>query len=151
MPAHITVVYPFAPADALDESAYDSLARVIAGRPGFSFALPTLMRFADGVLVLTVDPQGPFNALIGDICAAFPDFQPYGGQFTPEEVIPHCSIAVAGSYPSGISEADERIFMGAEDELRPVLPIACSASEVWLMADTSDGWVRLRTFPLGVF
>ncbi|MGH2759911.1 MAG: 2'-5' RNA ligase family protein [Actinomycetota bacterium] len=148
MPPHVTVLYPFTPAGALDESALNALAHVIARRRAFTFALPSLDRFHDGVLVLSVDPREPFNALIGDVCAAFPAFEPYGGQFAPEEVIPHCTVAVAASYPSGISDADEEIFMEAESDLAPVLPINSSASAVWLMADTSEGWEKLGTFAL---
>src|SRR5688572_2580481 len=69
MPAHITVLYPFAAAGTLDEPAHDSLARVIAGHSAFRFVLPTMERWQDGILVLTVEPREPFNALITGVCA----------------------------------------------------------------------------------
>lgn len=148
MPAHITVLYPFAPTESLDQSVSDSLERVIGAHPAFRFTLSTIERWLDGVLVLTGEPREPFRALIADVCAAFPAYQPYEGQFTPDEVIPHCTIAVASTYPSGISEADANVFSAAEEDVRASLPIESSASAVWLMDDTSGRWTKHRTFSL---
>ena len=65
VPAHITVLYPFLPADAIDSQVLSDLERLF------------------GVV-------SRFNALIRTTCAAYPSLKPYGGQH--DEVIPHLTV-----------------------------------------------------------
>src|SRR6478735_7095392 len=60
VPAHLTVLFPFVPPDAVDEAA---IGAVVAQVPAFAFALAAVERFADGTVWLRPDPSEPFAAL----------------------------------------------------------------------------------------
>ena len=64
---HVTVLYPFAPEDELDEIA---LAALFASFASFSFVLDRVERFADGMPWLHPEPPEPLRALIDAVVAA---------------------------------------------------------------------------------
>jgi 2'-5' RNA ligase len=131
MPAHVTVLYPFVPARAVDTALENELAAVVGRFAAFDFRLERFGRFP-GVLYLAPEPAAPFVELTQEIAGHWPDYQPYEGAFA--EIVPHLTIAI------GEEPAD------AERELAPQLPVAASAEEVWLMTKPLRGnWrVRLR-------
>ena len=61
VPAHITILAPFAAPEDVDE---DALASVVAEHPAFDFELASLEHFDDGVTYLAPVPSEPFSALI---------------------------------------------------------------------------------------
>src|SRR5690349_15622905 len=89
VPAHVTLVYPFVPAEALDRSVRATLAACIGRHRRFAFSCSGVRVWPD-VLYLPVDPTGPFEALVATIGEAFPDHPPYGGEFP---YVPHVTIA----------------------------------------------------------
>jgi 2'-5' RNA ligase len=137
VPAHITVLYPFIPPDALDDSVEQAIGEVLAPFPAFNFALTDVRIFDDGVVYLAPEPVEPFSALTDAVAARWPEHPPYDGGF--DEIIPHLTVAMA----SGAPVAD------LERELRGGLPVASRADEVWLMEGRpGGGWIRRAAFPL---
>lgn len=102
LPAHATLLYPFAAVEALDETVRARLERVISPHAAFSFRLAGLGRWP-GVLYASVEPEDPFRSLYADLLFAFPQFPSGGGRF---EYVPHVTIAVdpAASAPETASD-----------------------------------------------
>jgi 2'-5' RNA ligase len=64
VPAHVTILYPFKPPDAIDEVVRNDLRRCFSGVGAFDFALTAIRRFSDEVLYLGLEPTEPFRQLI---------------------------------------------------------------------------------------
>jgi 2'-5' RNA ligase len=133
VPAHVTVMYPFLPARAVDGHVEARLARIAAAVPPFDFQLTEVGRFP-GVLYLRPVPAEPFADLVGLVMRDWPAYQPYEGRFP--EFVPHVTMAEDAS----VHEDTRR--------LRPLLPIACRAREVTLMTESARGWRTRSRFPL---
>jgi 2'-5' RNA ligase len=131
LPAHITLLYPFLNARAIDEETESMLASLLQELPAFDFALAEIGRFP-GVVYVAPDPAGPFVALTNALAERWPDHQPYGGAY--RETIPHLTVGYGAPIPDGLAER---------------LPLSARAEEVWLMGRTAGRWVRRRSFPLG--
>lgn len=126
VPAHVTILFPFAEPAVLDEEA---IAEAVASCPAFDFTLDRIGRFEDGPVWLHPEPSEPFAALTGAVWRRFPDYPPYEGAH--DVVVPHLTV----SY--------EPIDIDVE------LPIHASAREVTLLEEATDGrWFVRRAFPL---
>jgi len=136
VPAHITILYPFAPTERVDDELLGGLTRLFASQPAFSFRLPRVARFP-AVAWLSPEPAEPFKALIELVAATYPDYPPYEG--IHDEVIPHLTVA-----EGGVELQDE-----VEAALSPYLPIEAHAGSVSLLAeDAKERWHRAERFPL---
>jgi 2'-5' RNA ligase superfamily len=135
MPAHVTLLYPFAAEPDLD--ALRALAA--AGEP-FGYSLRAVRKWPDGVVYLEPDPDEPFKRLARQLVERFPDHQPYGGVFTVDEVVPHCTV---------VHTDDAGARADAAASVADALPISCSADEIWLMHEVDGRWQRHTPFPLG--
>jgi 2'-5' RNA ligase len=126
VPAHITILFPFADSDEVDEQA---IAEVTASFPAFAFELDRVGRFEGGPVWLHPEPSEPFVALTAAVWRRFPDYPPYEGAH--DVVVPHLTV----SY--------EPI------EFQVELPIHATAHEVTLIEEATDGrWAVRRVFPL---
>jgi 2'-5' RNA ligase len=126
VPAHITLLYPFAGSDEVDEQA---LGELLAGHTAFEFVLDRIERWNDGIVWLHPEPSQPFAELTAAIWRRWPDYPPYAG--TIERVIPHLTVS-------------ERPI-----QLELDLPIRSRADTVSLIEQASDGtWSTRRLFPL---
>jgi 2'-5' RNA ligase len=126
MPTHVTVEYPFLPPAALDDGLHASLAAIFDSVPAFEFELTGVRWFDDRVVWLAPEPDARFRQLTASVMDRWPTLRSYGG--SPGLVPPHLTI--------GVSEPRERLEEAAR-ALEPLLPIACTAEEVWLMAGSS--------------
>ena len=136
IPAHVTIVFPFAPLDELDGAA---IRELYAARQSFAFELARVERFPEHVW-LAPEPRDRFAELISCTVERFPEYPPYGGAFA--EVIPHLTIA------SG--EMVDDAEAAARRELGPLLPIPARAAEVTLLEEQPDEtWSRRTGFALG--
>jgi 2'-5' RNA ligase len=135
IPAHITLVTPFAPVtDELVEELREFFADVAA----FPFELTRTGRFPD-TLYLAPEPAAPFEALIARLTERYPDHPPYGGAF--DSVIPHVTVAHAAS--SATLDA-----IGAV--VRSTLPVQALATSALLFEGSNDdGWTERGRFRLG--
>ncbi len=127
VPAHVTLLFPFAPSDEVDETALrDLFSRV----PSFDFTLDRIERFDEGNVWLHPEPSWRFADLTAAIWQRWPSYPPYEG--IHDEVIPHLTVS------------DEPL------QLDVPLPIACRAQEVQLIEEQADErWTTRATFPLG--
>jgi hypothetical protein len=126
VPAHVTVLFPFAPLDDIDEGA---IVDVLARFAPFDFELDRLEQWPEGIVWLHPEPSAPFNALTEAVWRRFPDHPPYDGAH--DVLIPHLTISMTPV------------------EVEVTLPIACRAREVRLLAEGEDGrWRTRRSFPL---
>jgi hypothetical protein len=127
VPAHITILFPFAPAGEVDE---DAVGELLAAHSAFDFSLASVEHFDDGATYLAPVPSAPFVALTRAVAERWPAYPPYEGRV--ETVIPHLTVGETGL------------------ELDPPLPIACRAGEVVLIEEDERGrWLERRRFPLG--
>jgi 2'-5' RNA ligase len=141
VPAHVTVLFPFAEPDAINSKMINELRTLFEQCAPFDFQLTHVARFDRDVLFLAPSPLEKFIELTNRVSQKFPEYPPYGGIY--DEVIPHLTVAQGAS----VAEMDH-----LEDELTAKLPISSRAHEITLMAgdSESDGsWSVLARFVLG--
>ena len=139
VPAHVTLLYPFAPADRVDDEL-DGVREVLATAEPFD-------------VTDSRPPAGSSPACSGWHLsrrrvprlsppvwrAGYPAYPPYEGAF--EDPIPHLTV--------GDSSAID-LLRAAERDIAPRLPIVASARSVRLMTEQPDGsWRRGEEFSLG--
>ncbi|WP_175484039.1 2'-5' RNA ligase family protein [Modestobacter sp. DSM 44400] len=139
-PAHVTVLFPFVPGDAIDADVLARVAAVVGTVPSFGYSFSDTAWFDDAVLWLAPDDPAPFRNLTECVFAAFPAHPPFEGEF--DDVVPH--LTVGHRHPRPVLEAAER-------QVRPLLPVAGTAHEVVLLAEDLPGgrWASRASFPLG--
>jgi len=121
VPAHVTILFPFAPPALADEEA---IAELLAPFRAFDFALDRVELFEDGTTWLRPEPSWPFVDLTAAVAQRWPEYPPYEGAF--DEVIPHLTV----------SETPLDLVLE--------LPIAARAREVVLIEQGADGRWRTR-------
>ena len=84
VPAHVTVLFPFAAPARIDQVILTALRQVLSAVEPFKFRLPRTGWFGESVLWLAPEPGAPFRHLTEILTAAFPDYPPFGGQFAAE-------------------------------------------------------------------
>ena len=137
VPAHITLLFPFVPAEEVDEQLLRDLRDLFASQPAFTYRLPRVARFPE-VAWLAPEPTEPFKGLIELIVSRYPDYPPYEG--IHDDVIPHLTVAEGG--PALQDEVDAA--------LTPSLPLEAETREVTLIIEDESGqWTVSRRFPFG--
>jgi 2'-5' RNA ligase len=128
VPAHVTILFPFAPPAAVDEDALEAL---VAEHAAFEFELATIEHWPQPLTYLAPVPAEPFLALMNAVWRRWPAYPPYEG--VHETVIPHLTVGEA------------------ELEVDAELPIRCHAHEVLLIEEDDAGrWSTRRSFPLAL-
>jgi 2'-5' RNA ligase len=133
VPAHVTVLYPFVPANRIDDDVVGTLRALFASCPSFAFAVAGVDWFGDTVAYLRIAPPEPFVELTAAVGRAYPDYPPYGGEHA--EVVPHLTLGMG---------PDTDALRRAAAAVAPSLPIGATAGEVWLMT----GGANTRTWRL---
>jgi hypothetical protein len=128
VPAHITILFPFADGAEVDEPA---LADLFSRFAAFDFVLDRVERFEEGVVWLHPNPARQFADLTAAVFQRWPHLPPYEGAH--DEPIPHLTVS------------DTPIDVSFQ------LPIASRAHEVTLIEEneTTGMWSRRSAFPLG--
>jgi 2'-5' RNA ligase len=144
VPAHVTLLFPFAETPSLGPETFASIGRVVADAPAFDVTFGEIRRFEpgegapNGVVWLAPEPAEPFLSLIDRLWQAFPDYPPYGGAF--DEVIPHVTIADDDGTRMDANEAEAVLH----------LPFRRRVSAAALIVEGPNGrWRTRRRFPLG--
>jgi hypothetical protein len=139
VPAHVTVLYPFLPPDALGAGVLAAVRETVAAVPAFDVVFARTRRFADPVLWLAPEPDAPLRALTAAVWARFPDTPPYGGRF--DDVVPH--LTVTDGQTAEVMDA-------AAARVRPLLPITARIQSVRLLVGRPepDAWRTIAEFPL---
>ena len=133
----MTVLFPFAPADEIDDALL-ARVRVAIGRfSRFGVTFTACGSFVGDVLYLAPEPEQQFRDLTAALAAAFPEFPPYRGDFA--DVVPHLTVAEHPAAPIEEIRA----------ELAARLPISTTAQAVELWMEGADEcWTSRATFPL---
>lgn len=141
VPPHVTLVFPFAPAERIDDELIASLGEVAARFEEFDVELRETARFPE-LLYLVPEPPAPFMQLTGAIVGHFSDYQPYEGAFTLNDLVPHLTVAYG----------DAAFLDEVDADVRPKLPILARVREAVLLEEVEPDWgrwvVRAR-LPLG--
>ena len=139
VPAHVTVVYPFAPPATIDAAARQRLTDLFGSVPSFGVRLDRTGWFGPDVLWLGPADPAPFRVLTERVVAAFPAYPPFEGRFA--EVIAH--LTVGQGQPVGELRA-------AEEAVRAGLPIEATVRAVTLLtSEPGRRWQRAARFSLG--
>lgn len=138
VPAHVTVLFPFKPYDAIDATDMRALGAIFSAQPSFELTLFEIGRFP-GVLWLAPRPSDPVNGLASALGKLFPDFPPYQGAF--DNVIPHLTVALAEESVLDEIEADLRGRLAA--------PIRSCVRQCSLYSRDGDVWRHRTDFALG--
>lgn len=141
MPAHVTVLYPFAPPDRLPSDLSTELRALYATITPFTLRFGQTASFP-GVLYLVPEPEDPLLELIHATVQRFPEHPPYGGAFP--DPVPHLTIAHTASAEEHV--AVTRRFLA---DLARSGPIATRVTEVSLMMRTRGRWRLGHVVPLG--
>jgi 2'-5' RNA ligase len=137
LPAHVTVAFPFAAADAIDETVVALVAEVAARRAPWTMRLVERRRWSDAVYA-AIDPEAPAVELQADLTTAFPSLPIYGG--TIDVFVPHVTIAEGRAVDDPAVDADP----GWGD-----LPVTQAVSEVELIVRSAAGrWNVEHRFPM---
>ena len=136
VPAHVTLLYPFAEEAQLDADVLRLVAAVAARNPVLRLTMGEGRRFPD-TLYASVEPDAPLRALHGELAAAFPALPLYGGAFP---FIPHVSIV------EGPAVADPGAL---DDPAWTTLPIEQLVDAIDLITGRDGRWATRRRFPLG--
>jgi 2'-5' RNA ligase len=135
--AHITLLYPFVPAERLDVSHRLRLARAVAASPAFDYELWSIQRWPDTLYVAPRD-GAPFADLAARLADDWPDWPLYGGGVDFEA---HVTI---GEPAVGAIEELARRVAGES------LPARRRATVALVIVERPDGrWRTLWRLPLG--
>ena len=139
VPAHVTVLFPFMPADMINDVVLRELADLFAATPAFDVTFEDVGWFDDTVVFLSPRPEQPFRSLTEAVIQHWPEWPPYEGAF--EDSVPHLTIGDNGD-PLELQEAADSVAAG--------LPIPCRVSKVQLFTGTSKAgsWSARNQFPL---
>jgi 2'-5' RNA ligase len=137
VPAHITLLFPFFPAERLDEHVRVELRDLFATQPSISFSLTSVTVFPDETIWLAPEPSEPFRRLTELIVERYPEYPPYEG--IHNDIIPHLTVT------SGDGSLREEVAA----DLAPHLPIHAQTRAVTLLAeDDSERWSVGERFSL---
>ncbi|RKT89049.1 2'-5' RNA ligase superfamily protein [Saccharopolyspora antimicrobica] len=134
LPAHVTLLYPFLPADALDDRVLAALDEVFADRPPLRVEFAECRR-ATGFTALLPDPAQGLSGLVGDLRRRWPDLLPYDGRFGTD-VDPHLTVA--------LNTAEATAEAVAREIIPEFTPIRAHLREARLIALQSRWQLRRR-------
>lgn len=136
IPPHVTLLFPFVPADRVAEAEV-RLGALVAGHDAFEATFARTARFAD-VLYLEPEPAGRFLDLTAAIVEAWPEHLPYEGAH--EAVVPHLTVA---------ESEDEALLDAIAVGIGPGLPIRQRVEAASLFVEGDDGrWREHSRLPL---
>jgi 2'-5' RNA ligase len=141
IPPHVTLLYPFVPADGLDDGVLAEVSALARSWTAFGGRLAGVR--CSGVWVwLEPEPLARFAELRERARERFPSLALAGGPGA--ELPPHLTIGRV------VDAADAMPLAAlAELELGPSLPLAFRVDSLTLLAERPGGsWARERRFPL---
>jgi len=133
VPAHMTLLYPFVEATALDSSIRRQLASIARAHMPIDYRLAGPAAWPDTIYI-AVDPAEPFQALQADLAGAFAAYPIYGRE-AGFAFVPHVTIA-----EGRFIENPRVIRSPAWDSL----PAAGRADAIEVIAEDPDGRWRLQ-------
>jgi 2'-5' RNA ligase len=139
IPFHVTLLYPFAPRDQLTGELLRELRSFFAARKPFSFELARLAAWPR-VVYAVPEPDDELRACMSALFERFPQWPPYGGEFT--DVVPHATLGEDVDAAAVFPEIDRRVAGH--------LPRRCQARDVTLLEEFAPKrWRERARFPFG--
>ncbi|WP_243653185.1 2'-5' RNA ligase family protein [Pseudonocardia endophytica] len=140
VPAHVTVLYPFAAPSGIDDATVAGLRDAVSDVPAFRFRLADVGWFGTEYVWLAPDPSEPFDELTARVARAFPEHPPYGGEHEPH---PHLTVGYR-------RHASEVALRDAADRIRPLLPVDARVDRLHLLAGSHEpgSWRTVAELPL---
>jgi hypothetical protein len=136
VPAHITLLYPFRPPQAIS-GEIGVLRDICIPIEAFAFSFTEVRRFP-ATAYLHPDKSEAFAQITETLVTVWPDCQPHNGAFS--EIVPHLTV---------VHGLNGETLATVERYLRRHLPIKCFAREIWLMTSDHEGvWSKSAAFPL---
>jgi len=138
LPAHITLLYPFAPLDDLP-AARLRLQTCCTGIEPFPITLHDFGHFPDVVYMQILNPE-PVKNLFRQINAAFPEYPPYEGRYG-NDLHPHITV---GKVPD---DAETRAALLPDYE-----PITFMVNRLHVLSGVEDSalpWLTEAVVPFG--
>jgi 2'-5' RNA ligase len=126
---HITLLYPFVPAERVDQAVHEALAALLEPAAPWDYTLTGVCAFPDGTTYLAPVPAEPFVALVRAIARRWPEHPPYGTAH--ETIVPHVTVP-----PEDVDL----------ERLAALPPIPARAEEAWLMVREPGRWRMLARF-----
>ena len=142
VPAHITLLYPFRPPQAIGAREIETLRECFAGFRPLRFSLTAIRRFPGAILYLAPEPEEPFRQLTLAIWQRYPETPPYGGRFP--QITPHLTLTQLDD-ERRLDQIAQEFTQQAHGEL----PINAAAAAVALMDNSSGQWRPRLRLPLG--
>ena len=141
VPAHLTVLYPFLPPEAVDVEALATLSAAIGSVDAFDCTFSRTRWFGSEVMWLAPDPEEPLRQLTLAVWGAFPDYPPYGG--VHDGIQPHLTVAERALGGPGALEA-------AAAEVAVGLPFSQRVDHALLIAGSHEprSWRTLARLDL---
>ena len=141
VPLHITLLSPFMPRRALNDSVVATLRTFFAKRAPLSFELARIEAFPDA-LYAAPEPAAELIDVIDELALAFPETPPYGGAFA--QPIPHATLAVPTEGSEGEHTAEKLRSASAS-----VLPVPCEVTYASLLEEHEpERWTERERFSL---
>jgi len=143
IPLSITLLYPFAPVEELDEDYLKMARDFFASRRPLSFDVARVAQWPDDGAVYGVpEDNGGLRATMRALWELFPEFPPYRG--VVEGPPPHMSLTLDGGHDAATLRAR------VEERLAGLLPAHFDVDEAVLMEESEPDVFRVRErFPFG--
>jgi 2'-5' RNA ligase len=127
VPPHVTVLFPFLPADALTPEVRAALDDLAVKRVPFMARFDLVERFDQFVWLLPADQQ-PFLRLTADVVALWPDYPPYQGAH--DVLVAHVTL---------VETSNVRTLDAAQAAASASGPFEAAASELRVITEDGTG------------
>jgi hypothetical protein len=141
IPLSLTLLYPFASSEQLDDDYLRMARDFFASRHAFSFDITRVAQWeGEGAVYGVPEPDRELRATMRALWELFPEFPPYRG--AAEDPPPHASLTLDGG------DAPETLLARVEQRLEGLLPAHFDVDEAVLMQEYEpDVWRKAHTFP----
>jgi 2'-5' RNA ligase len=126
---HVTLLFPFVPAEQVDDGVVAELQRLFAATSPFAVTFRELRRWPE-MVYLAPEPPEPLARLTEAIVERWPGYPAYEG--VHETVIPHLTVAYG----------DDALLDEVEADVTPKLPIEAHVTEAVLLEELEPNWGR---------
>jgi hypothetical protein len=141
VPAHVTLLYPFLPAERIDEGVLAELTWFFQGVDAFEFGFASVGRWEHVGVVYLAPESDALTELTRALARRWPETPPYDGEIPVDELIPHLTI---------VHTDDRALRQSAANAVSPGLPLRAVAERAALWVCGGDGeWSEHTTFAFG--
>jgi 2'-5' RNA ligase len=138
IPLHVTLLYPFAPSDQVDE---EELEDFFARYGAFTLTLTGLATWPLVVYAIP-EPRERLLAIMHALFEKYPDYPPYEGEIAEPE--PHATLSELEA-----GESLEAVAARIRAQIESLFPLTCHIRDVALLEEYEpDRWRERRRFPL---